>query len=331
MQPDRRDFISRSLLAATALSAPAAAAPAAGPDKIPSSFALDGNRVRLFSPRIAKGFTVTMIADTHLFRDDERDEAFRQFSGRMAGAYNSTRHFLTGQPTNPEQGFVEALQAAKTSKSELVALVGDIVSFPSQAAVEWAVARLREASIPWIYTAGNHDWHYEGMPGPLDSLRATWSRQRLAPLYQQAPPLMSVRELHGVRFVTIDDSTYEILPEQLEFFREQVASGVPLVLFVHIPLFAPGRDTGYGCGHPRWGAASDTGFEVERRPKWREGGHTRTTLDFHREVFAAPNLLGVFAGHIHRASLDVVNGIPQFVGNANATGAFVEIELVPQA
>jgi hypothetical protein len=105
---------------------------------------------------------------------------------------------------------------------------------------------------------------------------------------------------------------------------------MPLVLFVHIPLHAPGRPIGFGCGHPEWGAKADDGHVVERREKWREGGHTRVTLDFHREVFAAPNLLGIFAGHIHRSSLDVVNGIPQFVTDANATGAYLQLELVPQ-
>ena len=55
------------------------------------------------------------------------------------------------------------------------------------------------------------------------------------------------------------------------------------------------------------------------------------TLDFHREVFAATNLLGIFAGHIHRQSLDVVHGIPQFVTEANATGAFMQAEFLPPA
>lgn len=329
--PGRRDFMGNAMLAAAALTVPAAAAGDPPRSRPPVSFALDGNRVKIFSPRIKKAFEVTMIADTHLFRDDARGDEFRQYSGRMAGAYHETRHFQTGQPTRPDDGFIDALRAAKESKAELVALVGDIVSFPSEAAVEWALARLGEAGLPWIYTAGNHDWHYEGMPGSLELLRGTWSRRRLAPLYQEDDPLMSVREIHGVRFVTIDDSTYEILPSQLEFFRKQVASGMPLVLFLHIPLHAPGRDLGFGCGNPDWSAATDTGFEIERREKWREGGHTRVTRDFHQEVFSAPNLLGVFAGHIHRASLDVVNGIPQFVTEANATGAYLQLEMIPQA
>jgi hypothetical protein len=325
---NRREFVRGGMFAAavSGLDGAPADAPAG---RRPVTFSLEGNRVRLNCPGLDRAFSTVMIADTHLFRDDERGEPFRQFSGRMAKAYNQTKHFQTGAATNPELGFIGALEAAAKAKAEFLALVGDIVSFPSEAAVGWARDQVRAAGLPWLYTAGNHDWHYEGMEGSLDSLRATWCQRRLAPLYPGEARLMSVDELHGVRLVALDNSTNEILPEQLKFFRSQVATGKPLVLFVHIPFYVAGRSLGFGCGHPDWGAHSDKGYELERRVKWRQGGHTQVTLDFHREVFAAPNLLGVFAGHTHRASLDVVNGIPQFVTDANATGAFLQLDFVP--
>jgi hypothetical protein len=292
-------------------------------------FALDAHHVRFFSPAIAERFTITMIADTHLYTDDERGETYREFSERMARAYNRTKHFQTGEATNPEESFERSLAIARESESRLVALVGDIFSFPSEAAIEWAQRRLEEAGLPYIYTSGNHDWHYEGMPGTVEELRATWIEKRLLPLYHGENPLMAVRKIEGVRFVAIDDSCYQILPEQLEFFRAQVASGEPLVLLMHIPLYAPGRPVGYGCGHPDWGADTDRNWRLERRPRWPEEGHTPTTMAFHREVFAAGNLLGVLAGHIHRPSLDVLSGVPQIVADANATGAYLKVEFIP--
>jgi len=325
----RRDFLRAGLFAAAAGSLPPGqAAEVVGGPRFNRSFALDGNRVRLTCPQVERPFTLMVVADTHLFRDDDRGEPFRQFSGRMAKAYNQTKHFQTGEPTNPEKGFVGALRAAETAKAEQLALVGDLVSFPSEAAVEWVRGQLKECGLPWLYTAGNHDWHYEGMTGSLAELRTEWISRRLAPLYHGADPMMSAKDLHGVRLLMLDNSTYEVSPAQLTFFREQVLSGKPLVLFVHIPLYAPGRPLGFGCGHPDWGAHSDRGFELERRVKWREGGHTESTLAFHREVFAAGNLLGVFAGHTHRASVDVVNGVPQCVTDANATGAFLLLDFV---
>ena len=141
--------------------------------------------------------------------------------------------------------------------------------------------------------------------------------------------MMSAWESKGVRFVAIDNSTYEIREDQLEFFRAQVAWGGPMVLLVHIPMYAPGRSVGFGCGHPEWGGRTDRSHELERRPRWPEGGHTPVTLAFHREVFAAPGLLAVLAGHTHRPSVDVLGGVPQVVTEANAVGAFLDVPVGP--
>ena len=292
------------------------------------SFALDTNRVRFFSPAFHEPLKVLVCGDTHLFLDDARGEPFRPCSGRMAKAYNATRHFRTGQPTNPQESFERTLALAKAERVDLLALVGDIFSFPSEAAVEWVHVRLEASGVPYLYVAGNHDWHYEGLAGTETVLRKEWTEKRLRPLYQGRHPLMASVDVKGVRFVAIDDSTYEILPEQLAFFREQAASGCPLVLLMHIPLYAPGRGMDFGCGHPEWGAKHDGNWEMERRPRWPEAGHTATTFAFRREVFAAPGLLGVFAGHTHQQSLDCVNGVPQVVTAANATGAFLAAEFL---
>ncbi|MCC7336338.1 MAG: metallophosphoesterase [Pirellulaceae bacterium] len=295
-----------------------------------ASFAIDDNQVTFFTNVVTRPVHVMIVADTHLFTDDERGKPYQEFSGRMAKAYNSTTHVRSGKPTNPEECFEEVLARTQTGDIDLLALVGDIFSFPSEAAIEWVTERLATLQTPWLYVAGNHDWHYEGMDGTLEELRAEWIERRLKPMYQGKHPLMAAYDIHGVRFLAIDNSHYEILPEQLEFFRAEAGRGQPLVLLIHIPLFAPGRSIGFGCGNPEWSSATDRNFEIERRPKWPEAGHTQTTLDFHREVFEADNLMGIFAGHIHRQSVDVVNGIPQFVTNANAVGAFMDIRFEPQ-
>lgn len=292
------------------------------------SFAIDDIRVRFFIPERGKSVKVMVVADTHLFLDDSRGEPYQTYSGRMAKAYNQTLHFKTGQPTNPQESFSNALQRAKQSNVDLLALVGDIFSFPSEAAIEWVQAQLAASGIPYLYVAGNHDWHYEGLPGSLESLRDTWIRKRLLPLYQGKDPMMAAYDIGGVRFLAIDNSHYEIQPAQLTFLRQQIRIGRPMVLMVHIPLYAQGRPLGFGCGHPDWNAKNDRNSELERRPRWAESGHSPTTLAFHREVFSASNLLGIFAGHTHRASTDLVNGLPQFVTDANATGAYMEAEFL---
>jgi len=289
---------------------------------------VSGQRVRASAPGVTEPFRVIAIADTHLAFDDERGAPFREFSGRMAGAYPAPVHVRTGMPTPPAHSFVEALDAAVDERASLIVLLGDILSFPSVMAVEWAHEQLRRTGIPWIYTAGNHDWHYEGMSGSSTELRAEWTRSRLSPLYDGSDPLMSVRMVGGVRFVAIDDSTGEIAPEQREFFRSQASAGDPVVLLMHIPLYVPGRPLEFSCGHPDWGSASDRLWELERRERW-PARHSETTMAFQREVFACPNLLAVLAGHIHEPSIDVVSGVCQIVTPPNAFGGFLTIEVEP--
>ena len=291
-----------------------------------NSFSVDDNRISFYMNEISEPLKIIQISDTHLFMDDSRGEPFSQFSRRMAKAYNTTKHFRTGEETNPEKAFNEVLELALKKNADLLALTGDIFSFPSERAIEWLTGRLDETGIPYVYTAGNHDWHYEGMEGSSHQLREKWTGERLKKLYGGNDPMMAVHKVKGINVVTIDNSVYEIIPQQLEFFREQAGKKEPFILMMHIPLYAPGRSLGYGCGHPSWGGKSDKSFELERREKWPMTGHTKVTMDFYEEVFTSADLLGIFAGHVHQQTIDSVNGIPQFCARANAMGAFLEID-----
>ena len=290
---------------------------------------IEQQKVSFYAETINVSIKVIHIADTHLFKDDERGIPYQEYSGRMAKAYNQTIHFQTQKVTNPEVAFEEALAYARAVHADVITLIGDIFSFPSEAAIEWVLWKLKETAIPYIYIAGNHDWHYEGMEGTLESLRDTWIEKRLLPLYQGNNPLMAAYEIKGIRFIAIDNSTYQINEDQLTFFKEQVEKGLPIVLLVHIPMYAPGKQISFGCGNPNWGAATDRNYELEKRPKWPESGHTQTTLSFHKQVFNAPNLLGIFAGHIHQNSIEIIKGKPQVVADDNASGGYLDINFLP--
>lgn len=335
MHSNRRTFLAAGgAILATQGVAESAERNAGAKNEVPAvrgSVSVDGHHVRFYVPSIDRPVEVMIVADTHLDTDDDRGVTYRQYSARMAAAFRETKHFQTGDPTSPAQCFLESVKRARESKVDLLALLGDIVSFPSEAAVEFVSSQLATASVPFMYVAGNHDWHYEGIEGSLAELRATWIERRLKPLYQGANPMASARDIHGVRFVFLDNSTYEVNAEQLAFVQKQMRDEMPWVLLVHIPLYVLARPIGFGCGHPEWGAATDRNHRLERRPQWPIGGHTSTTMEFHRAVLSSPHLLGIFAGHIHQASADIVNGIPQFVTDDNATGAFMRASFLPVA
>ena len=41
---------------------------------------------------------------------------------------------------------------------------GELVGFPTLANVEYLKSSLDRCGLPWIYIAGNHDWHFENLP-----------------------------------------------------------------------------------------------------------------------------------------------------------------------
>ena len=289
---------------------------------------MDQEKVSFYAEKIKENIKVVHIADTHLFMDDDRGIPYTEFSKRMAKAYNQTTHFKTREKTNPMECFENILAYAKQVNADVITLVGDIFSFPSELAVEWVNSKLEATGIPYIYVAGNHDWHYEGMRGKLDTLRDTWIENRLLSLYQGKNPLMAAYDIKGIRFLAIDNSTYEINDEQLAFFSKHAASGLPLVLLVHIPMYAPGKSISFGCGNPNWNASSDRNYKLERRPRWPEDGHSKTTFKFYNEVFNASNLLGIFTGHIHKNSIEIINGKPQIVSDDNASGGYLDIDFL---
>lgn len=298
--------------------------------KVLRSFSADGNSGCLYTAAVSDTVRLTFISDTHLHFSDEREEPFHNYSNRMAGAYNSTRHFTSGEQTDPRTAFRETLARARRNRTDLVALGGDIFSFPSEASVEWAVAELAASGLEYGYTTGNHDWHYEGMEGSSDELRREWIGRRLMGLYPEgADPMCYSVDVKDARVLFFDNSTYEINARQLDFFRRQAASGLPLVVVMHIPAWFPGRPVNYGCGHPDWNAVADGLWKTERRRKWPAEGHTETTFAFRRELFAASNVLAVVAGHVHEQTLDCENGTPQFTAAPNAGGAFLDITIIP--
>ena len=247
----------------------------------------EGDHLTLRSSLVHQPTRFLIAGDTHLAIEDDRDAEYFPMSKRMAQ-----------WPGNPKK-FQKMIRKAEALHVDGLAILGDLVSFPAQAGIEFCYRELSASKVKWMYIAGNHDWHYEGVPGTDDEQRAKWI-SRLLPLYQGRDPMMYVEKIKGFRLVFIDNSTYQISEKQLAFYREQVATGDPLIVLCHIPLYFEGVSYDIAqCGHPQWGAATDGIWQIERRQKWPAGGATATTRTFCKEVFETPTLLGSFAGHIH--------------------------------
>jgi len=271
------------------------------------------NRLNLACPLLAGQVRFFVVGDSHLAMKDARDDAFADNYRRMA------------QWPGDSASFEQMLAQAKRNGVDLVLLVGDIMSFPSLANVEFVSQALEKAGVPWLYVAGNHDWHFEGDSGSDAEQRDRWIARRLTPFYAKgANPLCHSRVVKGVRFVMIDDSDYLITPEQLAFWKAELAKGDPTVLAMHVPVWTPGWDSRFCLGAPGWGAANDPYWQIERRQRWPEKA-TPETFEFVKSVFAAPNLVSVFTGHIHSLMAAQADGLPMFSTPQSRKGEHLDV------
>jgi len=272
-------------------------------------------KLRLPVAGLATPLKVWIVGDTHLALHDARDDAFAANYKRMANW------------PGDKEAFLKMLAEAKAQNVDLLCLAGDTISFPTLANVEFVAKALADSGLAWCYVAGNHDWHFEGLSGSDEALRAEWTAKRLAPLYQGANPLYASRVVKGVRFVLIDNSIYHVNEEQLGFWKTEAAKGEPVVLLTHIPLWTDGWDF-FTCGCPTWGAAVDPYWQIEGRERWAER-QSPSTFAFREAVLATPNLVAAFSGHIHETmAAQTPEGQLFFSVPGNAQGKRFEVEMV---
>jgi predicted phosphodiesterase len=295
----RRHFLSKSLAGAgLAVSTPLVSEAASITKEAWPSLHNSGMLETIISiPNLKKDLNILQISDSHISCDNESDQEYVQYSARMNRAFQSIKHYKTGNPSTTTDNFKEILQLGIKEKVDLIALTGDIINYPSATAVNFVKSEMVACGIPYMYTAGNHDWHYEGMEGSADALRKYWCETRLKPLYTGGI-LYSSKIVNGVNLVMVDNSAYQVNEEQLAFFMQQKKRPEPMVLFVHIPLYMPSMPI--CCGHPEWGAATDNGYKIERREQWPASGNSKSTVEFVRQVMQSQNIVGVFAGHWHQ-------------------------------
>ena len=277
----------------------------------------DGFRLRMGCPGLSGPVKAWVAGDTHLALRDGRDDAYAGNCSRMA------------QWPGDAAAFGKMLAEAKAAKVDLLVLAGDTVSFPTLANVEFVRRALDESGVPWVYTAGNHDWHFEGDSGSDGEQRARWIGRRLSGLYPaDANPLCHSRVVKGVRFVMIDDSDYLVTREQVDFWKAEASRGEPIVLVMHIPIWTEGWSKQFCLGCPEWGAAIDPYWEIERRERWPAKA-TPETFEFVDAVLSTPNLVAVLTGHIHSFMAARVRGQNMFSVPANGNGVRLELNLEP--
>ncbi len=258
---------------------------------------------RIEIPGLAAPTRLMHITDMHLTHTDERDAPRTHEIAR-----ERTRLFQRYADCPIRALFERILAQAGAAGADAVVLTGDIVDFPSRANLEALDLLLNKSGLNYAFVTGNHDWWPEYLDGRTG--RHAEYMERLAP-FMDVVHGCGVKVVNGVRILTLDDSEYQISPEQLGFVEEQLSGGAPCLLFLHIPLYAPSLvpDVLNVWKSP---ILAGVPADLPRGPKGTIDAplplpSTQAFLRLlARREFS--NLYGVFAGHVHFAHEDALCG-----------------------
>ena len=259
---------------------------------------------------------ILQVSDCHLSGCCEEDS-----EKAKAKSKKKTAEFLkeTGGVTQ-EQRLKEALDLS--AEYDALALTGDIADSPSRANLELLASMLEGRR--YLYTFGNHDYYtYDSDSGNADD------RERFLDDFLRflpCDPTMDSLQVGGVNLVALDDSLAQFSVLQLEFLKAESAKGLPILLFLHLPVYSP---TFVPQAYEWWDSSMCVGTPAdvlaahgETDPKMRADEATQAMLELIR---TEPLIKAVFASHLHFADEAEVLGKPQFVNKPCYLGSAREI------
>ena len=259
---------------------------------------------------------ILQVSDCHLSGCCEEDS-----EKAKAKSKKKTAEFLkeTGGVTQ-EQRLKEALDLS--AEYDALALTGDIADSPSRANLELLASMLEGRR--YLYTLGNHDYYtYDSDSGNADD------RERFLDDFLRflpCDPTMDSLQVGGVNLVALDDSLAQFSALQLEFLKAEAAKGLPILLFLHLPIYSP---TFVPQAYEWWDSSMCLGTPAdvlaahgETDPKMRAEVETLLMLDYIREE---PLIKAIFASHLHFSDEANVLGKPQFVNKPCYLGSAREI------
>ena len=268
---------------------------------------------------LRRSVTLMHTTDSHLNLADERDP-------------EALNLILSSEEKRPEahKHFIEALARSNESGVDATILTGDITNFPSWAAIDTIANGVATLSAPYLYTLGNHDWHFPFLDWN-DATRDEYY-SRFAGLID-GDPQCQVKEIGGVKLIALDNSNYQISMAQMDFVKEQLETGMPCLLFIHIPIFIRSllKPVLERWKTPLMMAATE-GWTEESRAAKPEFLPNQMTLEFYRYLTdgASDNIAAIFCGHVHFSHADAYRtGRFQYVTDAGFDGASRLIRLEP--
>ena len=251
---------------------------------------------------VQESFRLLHVSDTHLTLADSRDceRKLRLAEGR-APAFPDAENNLAG------------IERYARETGALIVHTGDLIDFVSEANLDRARRFTRENDV--FFSAGNHEFSLFVGEAFEDEAYRNQSLAKVQAAFTNNIRV-SARRLGGVNLVAMDDSYYRFDRPQLEALARELERGLPILLFLHTPLYEPELFRSVlereGCGYVT--AAPEELIRGYSDDRFRQQCADEVTWETVRLIESSPLIKAIFAGHIHHTFESCpAPGLPQFV------------------
>ena len=190
---------------------------------------------------------------------------------------------------------------------------GDLLDFVSLANMEAAKAFTDEHDL--FLATGNHEFSLYLGEAKEDATYRNQSLDKVQACFKNNIR-MSARVIDGVKFVALDNGYYTFEPEQLEFLKQEVKEGLPIVMMFHTPLYD--RDLYENeMSHSPCGYLVGVPEELMRcytPDRYEQQLPDAVTLEVMEYIANEPLIKAILAGHLHYNYEGTLAGrIPQII------------------
>ena len=255
-----------------------------------------------------KPFRFLHMSDTHFTLADERDDR-----RKLDLAKARTNWYADAEQVSSE------IEAYAKENNLLITHTGDYIDFVSEANLDRLGKFMKENDV--FMAAGNHEFSLYVGEAFED---ADYRNRSLAKVqsYCSNDIRFSSRKINGVNLIAIDNGYYLFEKEQLEALKKEAEYGLPIILFMHTPLYDEElyqvmadhnclKEAPYMVATPE---SFMTGYSEYRRRQQTADSITLETVEY---IKGQPLIKAIFCGHMHDfvSETKLTDGISQYISN----------------
>ena len=255
-----------------------------------------------------KTFRFLHMSDTHFTLADTRDD-----QRKIELAQNRTNWYSDAEKVSGE------IEAYAKENGLMITHTGDYIDFVSEANLDRLEQFTKENDV--FMAAGNHEFSLYVGEAFED---VAYRNISLAKVQARIPNNMRFdsRKINGINLIAIDNGYYLFDREQLDGLKREAEYGLPMILFMHTPIYDADlyRIMGeHNClGEAAYMVATPeelmAGYSEYR---YRQQKADEITLETVEYIKNQPLIKAIFCGHLHDfvSETKLTDNITQYVSN----------------